>query len=269
MQFLVAALIALGAWLAYRTWSRRQTRARLLATPLTDGQREIVLARVPLVRRLPAELRAGLEGKINAFLGQIEFIGCDGLVVTEEMRLSIAAQACLLVVNTETWYRDLRTVLVYPGAFKSRRLERDGYVVTERESVRIGESWARGPVVLSWPHSVEGGRDDRDGHNVVFHEFAHQIDSQSGHADGAPVLHRGQSYATWERVFVAAYRRHVERVGHGGRTVLDSYGAASLEEFFAVAIEAFLEKPAALREAEPDVYAQLEELLQLDPVRWE
>jgi Mlc titration factor MtfA (ptsG expression regulator) len=98
-------------------------------------------------------LRGKLEGKINLFLHQIEFVGCGGLEVTEEMRLSIAAQACMLIVNKEMWYKNLRTVLVYPGAFKSRVMNHSGYVVTEREVVRVGESWARGPVILSWAHA--------------------------------------------------------------------------------------------------------------------
>jgi MtfA peptidase len=106
----------------------------------------------------------------------------------EEMRLSIAAQACLLVVNIDTWYDNLRTILVYPSAFKSKRVRYKGYVVTERETVRTGESWARGPVILSWTHAREGAANDHDGHNVVFHEFAHQIDDLSGHTDGVPNL---------------------------------------------------------------------------------
>jgi len=155
--FLILLLISAGAFAAWY-WSRQQRRASLLETPLSDHQRAIVAEQVPLTRKLPSELRGKLEGKINAFLTQIEFIGCNGLDVTEEMRLSIAAQACLLVVNSDAWYEHLRTILVYPGAFKSRHAEHNGYVVTERETVRTGESWARGPVVLSWA-DVRAGRD--------------------------------------------------------------------------------------------------------------
>ena len=265
--FLAIVVLVLGFFL-YRFWKNRQTRKRLLETPLSDHQRKVVLEQVPLLRRLPTNLRQNLEGRINLFLHQIDFIGCDGLDVTEEMRLSIAAQACLLVVNSSTWYKNLRTILVYPGAFKSWQKDHEGYVVTERETVRLGESWARGPVVLSWAHSEEGALNDEDGHNVVLHEFAHQIDDLSGHADGAPLLSKGQTFAEWERVFVEAFERHIRNVERGHKTVLDAYGAEGPEELFAVSVEVFFEKPADLIREEPGIYAQLAELFQLDPLNW-
>jgi len=177
------ALIFFGlalCYLAYRYWSKGQTRARLLGASLTNAQRAIIAGEVPLVRKLPADLRRRHEGKINLFLAQINFIGCDGLEVTDRMRLSIAAQACLLIANSDAWYDHLSTVLIYPGAFKSKEVTSDGYVVSEQEVVRIGESWLRGPVVLSWRHTEEGTSDDADGRNVVLHEFAHQLDDLSG-----------------------------------------------------------------------------------------
>ena len=146
--------------------------------------------------------------------------------------------------------------------------EHDGYVVTERETVRTGESWSRGPVILSWAHAEQGAANDRDGHNVVLHEFAHQLDDLSGHTDGAPVLNSGQSFAEWERVFVTAYERHAQNVETGTLTVLDEYGASNVQEFFAVAIESFFERPGDLKREEPDVYQQLSKLLRLDPLTW-
>lgn len=254
--------------LGYRVWSRRQHRARLLETALSDHQHMMLWQQVPLVQNLPHDLRGKLEGKIQVFLDQVEFIGCDGLEVTEAMRLSIAAQACLLVVNIDAWYQHLRTILVYPGAFKSMHQERDGYVVTEREAVRLGESWSRGPVVLSWAHAEQGSIIHEDGQNVVLHEFAHQIDALSGHTDGAPLLGRDHSFAEWERVFLETYDRHVRNVEAGRRTVLDAYGAEGHEELFAVAVEVFFEKPHALMREEPEVYDQLAELFQLTPASW-
>jgi Mlc titration factor MtfA (ptsG expression regulator) len=265
--FLIFLLLAAGAF-GFRYWSKQQTRTKLLATALSDHQRAIVAEQVPLIQKLPSELRGKLEGKINVFLHQVDFIGCDGLEVTEEMQLSIAAQACLLVVNSDAWYKHLRTILIYPGAFKSQEKGHDGYVVIERETVRTGESWSRGPVVLSWAHTEQGAIDDKDGHNVVLHEFAHQIDDLSGHTDGAPILNRGQSFADWERVFIEAYDRHVRNVERGHKTVLDAYGADGLEEFFAVAVEVFFEKPVALKREEPAVYEQLSGLFRLEPITW-
>jgi len=265
--FLILLLVAAGAF-GFWHWSRRRIRTNLLNTALSGHQRAIIAEKVPLTRKLPFELRGKLEGKINAFLNQIEFIGCNGLEVTEEMRLSIAAHACLLVVNSDTWYEHLRTILIYPGAFKSRRTEHRGYVVTERETVRTGESWSRGPVVLSWAHTQQGAINDRDGHNVVFHEFAHQIDDLSGHTDGVPNLDSTQNFADWERTFVKAYESHVQHVQKGRKTVFDAYGADGPEEFFAVAVEAFFEKPVALKRKEPAVYEQLALLFRLEPSTW-
>ena len=264
---LALALIALG-WVVYRRRTARQARAALLATPLAETQRAMIADMVPLTRRLPPDLRPAFEGKINLFLDQVRFLGCNGLDVTEAMRLSIAAQACLLVANSDAWYSHLTTILVYPGAFKSRQRQQDGYVVTEAEIVRTGESWARGPVILSWAHSDRGARDDADGHNVVIHEFAHQLDDLSGQTDGAPALHRDQSFAAWARVFVEAHDRHRANVEAGRRTVIDPYGAEGHEEFFAVAVEAFFETPAALKRSEAQVYEQLAGYFRLDPVNW-
>ena len=257
-------LVALGL----RLWSRQRFRKHLLTSALTEHQRDIIDHSVPLIRKLPSALRGRLEGKINVFLDQVAFVGCLGLDVTEPMRLSIAAQACLLVVNTETWYDNLNTILIYPGAFKSRTTEHHGYVVTERETVRVGESWSRGPVVLSWADAQQGALDDTDGHNVVFHEFAHQIDTLSGRTNGVPLLNSGQAYADWGHVFDSAFKRHVRNVEGGHATVFAAYGATGPEEFFAVAVEVFFERPAALRGESPEVYQQLASLFQLDPVTW-
>lgn len=269
MTIIPIILLLIAGVFGYRSWSKQKTLRKLHVTALSDHQRAIVAEQVPLTQKLPSEILGKLEGKIHIFLHQIEFIGCDGLEVTEEMQLSIAAQACLLVVNSDTWYKHLRTVLIYPGAFKSREREHDGYVVTERESVRLGESWSRGPVVLSWAHTEQGSINDKDGRNVVLHEFAHQIDDLSGHTDGAPILNTGQSFADWERVFTDAFESHVRSVERGRKTVFDAYGAEGPEEFFAVAVEVFFEKPAALSREEPAVYEQLAELFRLEPITWE
>ena len=265
----IIILILLGvAAFGFRRWSKRRAIKRILATPLTDAQRAMVAVQVPITRRLPQELRGKLEGKIQLFLHQVEFIGCDDLEVTEEMELSIAAQACLLIVNSDSWYKNLRTLLIYPGAFKSVKKEYNGYVVTERETVRLGESWARGPVILSWQHSHGGAANDRDGHNVVLHEFAHQLDDLSGATDGAPILAKGQSFADWRDVFTTAFETHVKNIAHARPTVIDPYGAEGPEEFFAVAVEVFFERPAELSREEPAVYAQLATFFKLDPIAW-
>lgn len=269
MLVLFVVLMLIVALFGCRYWSKKQARTRLLSTPLSNHQRTVTETQVPLVKRLPADLRGTLEGKISLFLDQVGFIGCDGLEITEEMKLSVSAQACLLIVNSDQWYKNLTTILVYPNAFKSRQRKHSGYVVTEKEIVRTGESWGRGPVVLSWAHSKQGAMNDRDGQNVVFHEFAHQIDDLSGRTDGVPILSDGQSFAEWEQVFLTAYDAHVRSVESGHKTVIDAYGAEGHEEFFAVSVEVFFERPLALKNEAPSVYDQLAKLFRLDPVVWQ
>ena len=180
MNIITIAIGFVAIFLAYRAWSKYRRRKALLASPLSAKQRHILAQHVPITNRLPKKLRAKFEGRVRLFLDQIEFLGYGGLKVTETMRLSIAAQASLLVSGNDQWYKNLRTVLLYPQAFTSRQSYNHGYVVTERQETRLGESWGRGPVVLSWAHSQHGALHDRSGRNVVFHEFAHQLDDYPG-----------------------------------------------------------------------------------------
>ena len=265
--FLVVLVLAATA-LTVRHRAKRKRLQQLLSHPLSPDQRAIMAKQVPIVSRLPLELRDKLEGKINRFFDPVQFTGCNGQEITEEIQISIAAQACLLVVNSDTWYDNLTSVLVYPRAFKSRQTQHNGYVVVEREIVRTGESWSRGPVILSWSHSQQGAANDTDGHNVVFHEFAHQIDDLTGRTDGVPNLGPNQRYSDWVRVFEKAYDKHVQSVQKGRATVIDAYGAEGYEEFFAVSVEVFFERPASLKKEAPDVYEQLSMLFQLDPSMW-
>ena len=260
------ALVLGALWL--RSHLRRRRRERLLASSLTPEQLMGVEKLVPLVRRMPVPLREKLEGKINLFLDQITFHGRNGLEVNEAMRLSIAAQACLPIVNSDVWYETLRTILVYPSVFTARRPTHDGYVVHDRAQHMAGESWTRGPVVLSWDDALEGGLDADDGYNVVIHEFAHQLDSLTGHTNGIPILRKGQDYEGWEQAMLQGYDQHVRRLKAGEPTLIDPYGATNHEEFFAEAVVTFFEKPRAMRREEPALYAQLKQLLDLDPAGW-
>ncbi|WP_340589296.1 M90 family metallopeptidase [Erythrobacter alti] len=266
LPLVLLALVVLG--LSYRYISRRRKRERLLATPLSPQQREMLARLVPILRRLPESLRPSLEGKINLFLDQVTFHGNNGIELKEEMRLSIAAQACLLVVNSPVWFDTLRTILIYPSAFSTGRGEHDGFLVHERDIGTAGESWSRGPVVLSWDHALRGGLNPEDGHNVVIHEFAHQLDALTGHTNGIPHLRKGQQYARWEKAMLDAYHGHVRRMESGHPTLIDPYGATNHQEFFAEATVTFFEKPRAMLQEEPELYEQLAELFALDPAKW-
>ena len=266
---ILGLVLLVTAFVLFRGLMKRRKRERLLASPLTAEQRAVVERLVPLVRRLPEPTRRALEGKINRFLDQITFRGQNGLEVTEDMRLSIAAQACLLIVNSPVWYDTLRNVLIYPSAFLTNRDTHDGQFVHENSHATLGESWARGPVILSWDHALRGGLDAEDGQNVVIHEFAHQLDGLSGYTNGIPILRKGQAYAGWEKAMLDAYRDQVQRVENGEPTLIDPYGATSHQEFFAEAIVTFFERPRAMRDQMSALYEQLATLLALDPAQWD
>ncbi|MBT8472217.1 MAG: zinc-dependent peptidase [Marinicaulis sp.] len=265
----LAALAVVGLAFGAFYWRRRQRVAMLLATPLSDGLRRILKKSMPVFNRLPTEERSRLEGLINRFLSEVKFFGGGDFEVTEEMRVLIAAQACLLIVNQpDRWYKTLETIIVYPSAFKARERTYDGALELEHDSVRAGESWGRGPVVLSWDHAAYGAFIDHDGQNVVLHEFAHQLDDLTGSTDGSPPLARDHRVSDWARAFRASYERLREDAGAGRETFLDPYGATNPAEFFAVATETFFEKPDAMKREEPAVHAELVRYFRLDPAQW-
>lgn len=246
---------------------KKRRRAKLLNEPTPASWEAILRQRVPYVYLLPESDRAELFGKMRVFLDEKAFEGCGGLELNEEIRVTVAAQACVLLLHRETeYYPDLDTILVYPHAYVAtgKRFGPDG-TVTEGPSVRLGESWARGVVVLSWDDVMAGAADVHDGHNVVFHEFAHQLDNESGPGDGAPALPRASMYVAWARVLGAEYQQLLSDVHRHRPNVLDPYGATNPAEFFAVATETFFEKPGALRRQHPELYEQLRGFYRQDP----
>ena len=188
-------------------------------------------------------------------------------MITENMRLIIAAHACLLLLNRKTdYFAKLRQILVYPEAFWSTVTTRDPVgIVHENDVVRSGESWASGTVILSWKDTKKGAINITDGHNVALHEFAHQIDQEDGQTDGAPLLKDGTRYVSWAKVLGREFERLRRR---SGKTVLDSYGATDAAEFFAVATEAFFEKPRQMLRKHPEMYRELQDFYSIDPASW-
>lgn len=229
---------------------------------------------VPLYSRLPENLRERLHGRIAAFVASVRFEGCGGLDLTEEMILTVAAQACLLVVNREGRpYPDLRAVYMYPSTFSSVQKQRDASgVITEGEVHRLGESWSSGTIVLAWDSVEQGARNVFDAANVTFHEFAHQLDHENGDTDGdtdgAPALPSREAYRSWARVFRENYADFLQRVESGKPTLIDSYGATNPAEFFAVATETFFEKPEQLFKRRPELYQEMSAFYGLDPRDW-
>jgi Mlc titration factor MtfA (ptsG expression regulator) len=158
-------------------------------------------------------------------------------------------------------------VLVYPRAYVAKSKESDGSTVSEHDSVRLGESWGGGTIVLSWSSSRHGGVNFQDGQNVVIHEFAHQLDQIDGMADGIPILESG-CYASWAAMLGKEYKRLVHKAMKNQKTVLDHYGATNEAEFFAVASECFFEKPRQMTKKHPELYEALKGYYGLNPVEW-
>jgi Mlc titration factor MtfA (ptsG expression regulator) len=246
---------------------KRRRRERLRSQPFPPEWDAILRKNVPLYGRLGEADRRELHGHIHVFLAEKHFEGCGGLALTDEIRVTIAAHACLLLLRRETdYYRRLVTILVYPHAYVARSVEPiGGGVVLEGEVARLGEAWRDGVVVLSWDDVRAGAADIHDGHNVALHEFAHQLDQEDGAADGAPILDHPSRYVTWARVLGAEFEKLRSDAGRGRKSVLDRYGATNPAEFFAVATECFFEKPAQLRKKHPELYEELKAYYRQDP----
>ncbi|GJL92397.1 zinc-dependent peptidase [Hyphococcus sp.] len=270
LNIIIMGLVAAaGLFIGGRWAAQRRKREALLSSPLSPEHARIVAKRVPVYASVPAKLRKRLDGLINRFLAEMKFHGAEGLEITDEIRVTIAAQACLLIVNKENrWYSSLKTIFVYPAAFRSRVIGVKDHVHAEQSPVRSGESWAKGPVILAWDHAAFGAFAAHDGYNVVLHEFAHQLDEQTGITDGAPLLDKGQNASNWARVFRAAYKRLHDDLDAGRENVLNPYGATNPAEFFAVATETFFERPQELRVQEPELYDELSAYYRLDPAAW-
>jgi len=267
----VAALII--AWLAGEPFLVARRRERLRAQPFPTQWREILERRVPYVRRLPAELRRQLEQHIQVFVAEKSFVGCAGFEITDEVRVTIAAQACLLILNRRSeYFTGLREILVYPGAFVVERVQpvmAGGTVLqSEAPQARSGESWSHGQVVLSWDDTLEGAAIDDDGRNVVIHEFAHQLDQQKGHANGAPWLGRRDRYPRWSRVLSEEFARLHQQAAIGEPSLFNRYGMTSPAEFFAVVSEVFFEQPREMAAMHPALYGELRTLYRVDPASW-
>ncbi len=248
---------------------RRRRRAKIKLQPFSGEWISILENNVPYYGMLTPEEREELRGHILVFLHEKNFVSAGGLEITDEVRVTIAAQACILLLGRETeYYPSLRTILVYPDTFFVEQKKRmpDGSV-SEGLGANLGESWHRGPVVLSWSSVKRGAYDARDAHNVVFHEFAHQLDGDYGRTDGAPLLPERSMYTAWARVLTTEYEQLLSDLEHHRRHCLDSYAATNPAEFFAVVTETFFENPQKLLRCHPELYEQMKLFYKQDPVK--
>ncbi|MEC8826073.1 MAG: M90 family metallopeptidase [Verrucomicrobiota bacterium] len=270
----ILALLSIGGGIGWVRGKKQKRRAYLLAKPLPDEWQEIIGMDFIRYRGLPEELRRSLDGNIQVLMAEKYFEPCGGLEeVNLRMKLLICAQAGLLLIRLKQhgFYRKLKSILVYPGAFQDSGRRRFGLHEEEADSTMLGESWSTGSVILSWESILAGARNADDGMNVVIHEFAHQLDQVDGAANGVPILQQPSSYRRWAKVFLRNYDELVGEVesGEGRRSLIDPYGATNPAEFFAVASETFYEEARQLKMKQPDLYNELEGFYGVDPANWE
>lgn len=272
MSFLIVVSLALLflAWLIAEPFLFRWRRRRIREQPFPAAWRRILRRRVPLIAKLPADLQRQLKQHVQVFIAEKSFVGCGGQEINDEVRVTIAAQACLLQLNRpRDDFAGVREILVYPGAFLVNRVNVDSLgVLQEHRQVLAGESWTRGQVILSWEDAVAGAATSDDGRNVVIHEFAHQLDQEKGFANGTPFLHSRDAHTRWSQVMNAEFERLKAAAEHGFPSLLSYYGATNPAEFFAVASEVFFEQASELAIEHPELYRVLSDFYQLDPQAW-
>lgn len=295
-----------GAWGIEMKFGKQRRRDKLRSQPFPDAWESTLRRFVPLYARLPAADRAELHGHIQVLLDEKRFEGCGGLAITDDIRLTIAAQAAVLLLHRETdFFPNLVSILVYPTTYVAPVIDSHYGVVTEFEEERAGETWGHGSLVLSWDDvtgsvapaptgepeegGVHGGGnggprrgssmhappaaapDDDElvpAYNVVLHEFAHQLDQENGEMDGVPVLPSREARQQWARVMQDAFEQLDTEYDEGKEPVIDEYALEDPAEFFAVATECFFETPFAILEEYPQVYDVLARYYEQDPASW-
>ena len=250
--------VSLGFILGYPYWLGWK-RNRIRSKPFPERWLATVQSILPMYEKLTVEQQQHLRGSMQVLLAEKQFIGCNGLTVTEEMKVVIVAIASLLLFRDhQNYFPKLRSILIYPTAFRVKQVvDVGGGVIQERQEVRLGESWARDQLVLSWQQVQYDSQHWADGHNVVLHEFAHQLDQADGKAEGLPILRKQEDYVTWAQVMTREYQQLCQDAKRGQKTVLNTYGALNPAEFFAVATETFFEKPHQMLKKHPQLYQQL------------
>ena len=249
-------------------WFRDRRRRSILAEPFPEAWLRILDRNVYHYADLAPEERVKLQDDLRILYYEKNWEGCGGLALTDEIKVTIAAEASLLLLGFENQYFDMvLSILVYPDAYVAHGNEIvAGGLVVEGESDREGEAWYRGPVVLSWMDALAGARGESGGDNLVLHEFAHQLDMQNGRiADGTPPLESLEEYRRWEAVLRSEYDRLVVDCRRRRPTLIDCYGTTSPAEFFAVVTECFFEQPQGLSRRHPELYRIFRDYYRQDP----
>jgi Mlc titration factor MtfA (ptsG expression regulator) len=242
---------------------KQRRRRQLYKSDFPQEWIDILTTGFALYSFLPIELRRQLHGHINIFLYEKNFVGYQGIEINDTIRVVIAAQACVLLLNRKTnYYPHLTNILIYPNVFNHQTDNGE-----PQPHGRLGESWHRGPIVLSWIHSKQGGANTKDGQNVVMHEFAHQLDQENGPSDGLPILQHN-NIKQWSTVLGKEFKTLKVKLKLRRKSLLDKYGATNPAEFFAVITEHFIEQPKMFLKKHPELYGELKKYYQVDPIGW-
>jgi len=248
-------------------WSRKRRRQALVAAPWPESWSLHLNRNVRLTWNLSDSQRQDLQKRIKIFVAEKHWEGCEGLVVTEEMKVTVAANACLMLLGVDGFYFDnVNTVLMYPHVFS--RQQNSGHSTGGVEH-RSGEAWQGGPIVLSWKDALQGGRNEDDGRNVTIHEFAHALDGLDGEMGGNIAFDSSEDASQWKRVVESEYATLVEASEQRRHTLLDHYGATNHAEFFAVATETFFERPRELEREYSQLFSLLQKYYRIDPIPWQ
>jgi Mlc titration factor MtfA (ptsG expression regulator) len=240
-------------------WLRRRRRAEILSHPFDPAWTTVLEDNVAAWSTLDDEEQEHLRQLVQVFVAEKHWEGLGGLEMTHEVQVTIAGQACLLVLELpHDLYRQVESILVYPSTVRPPEQPRSMFDLTPRISERpmplLGQAFKRGPLIFAWDSVMSGGKNGTDGHNVVFHEFAHKLDMLTGDADGVPPLADDETYARWVEVFQREWDALHEDQARGCRTFLDAYAGTAPAEFFAVATEHFFEQGRTMKRKHPDLY---------------
>ncbi len=255
-------------WLGRR---RARRREQILTEPFPESWLDILARNAAFYARLSDEAQRRLRDNIQILVAEKQFIGCAGLEITDEIKVTVAASAGVLLLGIPHLgiFPPLREVIIYPHHLTDTTdaIGPDGRRYEIRH-VRAGEAWRRGPVLLAWDSVRQSVARPREGYNVIIHEFAHVLDWQSGVADGIPPLESKGQYDRWNRVFFQEFDDFVDANRRGRSIFIDPYGASSPAEFFAVATEHFFEQSRQLKRHRPRLFRLLADFYHQDPIQW-
>jgi len=251
---------------------KQRRRRKLKDKPFPMEWEDLLNRNVSFYKVLSARDQEELKNRIKIFIHEKQFEGCASVSITDEIRITVAAQACLMLLgDISDYYPKARSILIYPDSYVARvkNQPRNSFVVTEGYESRIGEAWSMGNIVLAWNAVLQGAANSSDGRNVVIHEFAHNLDHEfdiSTFVEASPAYAERKNKADWIVALSREYRRLLNDVSRGKPTLLNQYGATNTAEFFAVSSEVFFEQPSELKKRHPELFQQLRSIYQLNPI---